>query len=72
MTVPCPFPACSCTHVGCVAGWVDSNGDKAVPCPNCRPEVYDELRRGRGTLADRRRRIRNIPRPSRTSSGKTH
>ncbi|MEZ0076357.1 hypothetical protein ABH927_005737 [Planotetraspora sp. GP83] len=71
VTVPCPFPRCTCTHIGCVAGWVDTDSDNAVPCRNCRPEVYEELRHGRGTLADSRRRMRHVPRPSRTTRAKT-
>lgn len=67
----CPWPSlCLCTHVGCVSGWIDirdDHGDRAIPCPNCRPEVAEHLRAGRGTLRRRREGLRDLRRPSRMS-----
>jgi hypothetical protein len=70
----CPFPGCECLHVGCVAGWldlVDEHGrDRTAPCPTCRPEVAQHLRYAPGTLADARRGLRRLDRPSRTPASK--
>jgi hypothetical protein len=70
MALKCPWPAiCQCHHVGCTAGWLDlrrpDGTEYTSPCPNCRPELAEHLRNGRGSLAEVRGRIRHVPRPSR-------
>lgn len=68
---PCPWPnLCLCTHVGCIAGWVDisdDRGERATPCQTCRPEVAERLTSGRGSLRQRRDSLREMARPTRTS-----
>ncbi|MGI5158750.1 hypothetical protein [Microbispora sp. CA-102843] len=44
---------------------MDNRGDRAVPCPNCRPEVARHLRRAPGPLSQARAGLRYVPRPSR-------
>lgn len=62
----CPWSNCRCTHVGCVAGWIDDlTTDHARPCPTCRPEVARHLADGRKPLLTLRRELPALPRPSR-------
>ena len=69
----CPWPSCRCTHVGCVAGWIerrrtDDAGrvtDYVQPCPTCRPEVARHLADRSKTLRRLRAELPNLPRPTR-------
>lgn len=61
----CPFPACECLHIGCIAGWVDDGGEKARACPKCRPEVARHLRYAQGDRQRVMAGLRTLPRPSR-------
>lgn len=69
-TRTCPWPeVCTCTHVGCVDGWVErqrADGSEYVsPCPNCRPEVHRHFRDQSKSLRRLRRELPTLPRPSR-------
>lgn len=52
--ITCGRDGCVCTHRGCVAGWIDQTRDDgtalgkevAVPCPTCRPQLSEHLRKG--------------------------
>lgn len=73
-TMTCPWPSiCRCTHIGCRAGWIDGTDEAgaeiARPCPNCRPELSEHLRQGRGSISRRRAAVANLQRPSRTRGG---
>lgn len=72
MRMPCPFPNCSCPHIGCTAGWIDftdqAGRDKTMPCRGCRPEVAAHLAHATGTAAQVRRGLRTLARPSRATS----
>ncbi len=61
----CPWTNCQCTHIGCVAGWIDDNSDTARPCPTCRPEVARHLADRRKSLRALRRELPTLPRPTR-------
>lgn len=65
----CPWSNCQCTHVGCVAGWVerrrDDGSEYVEPCPTCRPEVARHLADRSKTLRRLRAELPNLPRPSR-------
>ena len=70
MRLTCPWPSvCTCLHIGCVAGWLDlidkQGREYAEPCPNCRPEVAQQLRYGLGSLSEVRGRLPRVARPSR-------
>lgn len=63
-TNTCPWPTCRCTHIGCVAGWLDTEEPTAKPCPTCRPEVAAHMRQHKP--ADKlRRELPHLPRPTR-------
>jgi hypothetical protein len=69
---PCPWPDCTCPHVGCLAGWVDNtDSTAAVPCPGCRPEVAEHLRRGRYFMSNARASLRRLERPSKEHAAAT-
>lgn len=65
---PCPWASCQCTHQGCISGWIDKTDDKgerAIPCPTCRPEVSSHLRKHTASLRRLRSELPTLPRPSR-------
>lgn len=65
---PCPWTSCRCTHVGCIAGWLDRSddqGERAIPCPTCRPEVSAHFHRHGASTRRLRAELPELPRPSR-------
>ncbi|MCW2768359.1 MAG: hypothetical protein JWO11_4318 [Nocardioides sp.] len=67
---PCPWASCNCTHTGCVSGWLDKSDDKgerAIPCPNCRPEVSAHFHRHGPSVRRLRSELPTLKRPSRTN-----
>ncbi len=68
----CPWPSCQCTHVGCVAGWIERTREDGTPyvdpCPTCRPEVARHLGDRSKSLKRLRGELPHLPRPSRTAN----
>lgn len=72
--ITCPWPDCQCTHVGCVAGWIDTEEidpdtehtvQTTRPCPTCRPEVAVHFNK-KASMRKLRTSLPNLPRPSRS------
>jgi hypothetical protein len=64
---PCPWPSCHCTHQGCINGWIDKtddDGERAIPCVTCRPEVAAHFRKP-APMRRLRSELLHLDRPSR-------